>query len=154
MKRLLVLLLLTLFLVSATFSWGAPRTNIKLYRSNGDLLGEVEAELVSTVAARNYGLMYRRSMGKWQGMLFLFATEEPRSFWMKNTYLSLDILFIAADKRIVSIAKETQPLSLQAITSKGRVKYVLELNGGFCQQEGLKEGDRLEFEIPQDLSVE
>ncbi len=73
-------------------------------------------------------------------MLFVFGSDGPRSFWMKNTPLPLDIIFINAAKRVVSIAANTTPYSLESLPSAGPAKYVLEVNGGFCARHGIAAG--------------
>ncbi len=100
-------------------------------------------ELALTPQQRAQGLMFRREMAPDSGMLFLFDRQAPRSFWMKNTYLSLDIVFLDAAGRIVSIARDTMPLSEAPIPSKGDALAVLELNAGTAARLDLKPGDRV-----------
>lgn len=78
-------------------------------------------------------------------MLFVFPEEQPLSFWMKNTPLPLDIIYINTDFTIVHIATNTTPYSTAQIPSRHPAKYVLEVNGGFCQQQGIVAGDQIEF---------
>lgn len=78
-------------------------------------------------------------------MLFIFPQEQPLNFWMRNTPLPLDIIYINTDYTIVSIAENTTPYSTAQIPSKHPAKYVLEVNGGFCQSQGIVAGDRVEF---------
>ncbi|MDB5644272.1 MAG: hypothetical protein JWN07_3589 [Hyphomicrobiales bacterium] len=92
---------------------------------------------------RARGLMYRRSMPQDRGMLFDFKREEPVSMWMKNTYLSLDMLFIDRTGRVVNVAENTEPLSERIIPSGAPVFAVLELNAGTARRIGLKVGDKL-----------
>jgi uncharacterized membrane protein (UPF0127 family) len=87
------------------------------------------------------GLMFRRSMPEDEGMLFDFKRERPARFWMRNTYIPLDMLFIKADGTIESIAEETTPLSEEGVPSKGPVRYVLEINGGLSEKLGIDAGD-------------
>ena len=89
--------------------------------------------------------MYRRELPELQGMLFLFPREAPLSFWMKNTPLPLDIIFINAAHTIVSLAENTTPFSENPLPSGNPVQFVLEVNGGFCQRHGVAVGDRVEF---------
>lgn len=100
-------------------------------------------ELALTPEQRARGLMFREEMAADEGMLFLFDREAPRSFWMKNTYLPLDILFIAADGRIVSIASDTVPLTETPIPSGVPALGVLELNAGTAARLGISPGDRV-----------
>lgn len=100
-------------------------------------------ELALTPRQRAHGLMFREEMAPDAGMLFLFEREAPRSFWMKNTYLPLDILFIDRTGRIVSIAPDTVPLSEASIPSGAPAMGVLELNAGVAAALGIAPGDRV-----------
>ncbi len=100
-----------------------------------------EVEVVDTDETRSKGLMFRKSMPDDHGMLFDFRREEPVYFWMKNTYIPLDMIFIAADGRIVSIAHDTTPLSEATVSSRGPVRYVLEVNAGTARRLHLSAGD-------------
>lgn len=100
-------------------------------------------EIVDTEESRARGLMFRKAMADDHGMLFDFRREEPVWFWMKNTYLPLDMIFARADGTIVSIARDATPLSEAAIASGGAVRYVLEVNAGVAARLGLSPGDRL-----------
>ncbi len=102
---------------------------------------EFEVEIADTEPLRAHGLMFRSSMPENHGMLFLFDEDGERNFWMKNTYLPLDIIFIAADGKIVNIGENATPLSLQHVSSAGPVRNVLELNGGMAKKLGLAAGD-------------
>ena len=89
------------------------------------------------------GLMHVRSLPATTGMLFVYEGEYGRSMWMKNTLIPLDIVFAHADGRISSVAKNTEPQSLQSIASIGPVKYVLELNAGTTDRLDIDENSRL-----------
>lgn len=102
-----------------------------------------EVEVVDTEATRAQGLMFRKEMAADHGMLFDFRREEPVWFWMKNTYLPLDMIFARADGTIVSIAEDTTPLSEAAIGSGGAVRFVLEVDAGTAARLKLRPGDRL-----------
>jgi uncharacterized protein len=102
-----------------------------------------KVEVADTFAARERGLMYRKSLASDRGMLFDFKTEQPVSFWMKNTLIPLDIVFIGADGRIVSIARNATPLSETPIASAGPVLDVLELRGGRAAELEAVPGDRV-----------
>jgi uncharacterized protein len=99
--------------------------------------------LADTPERREQGLMWVRSLQPDRGMLFVFEQPQPVSFWMKNTYVSLDLLFVAPDGRIIRIAENAEPLSPRKIDSMGVVRGVLEIPGGRSRQLGLKAGDRL-----------
>ncbi|MBK9715951.1 MAG: DUF192 domain-containing protein [Saprospiraceae bacterium] len=91
------------------------------------------------------GLMDHKTMAASLGMLFVFPTSEQRSFWMKNTYIPLDILFVNKKLEIVSIQKYTQPFSESPIPSGSEAKYVIELNAGYCDLKKIKEGQVVHF---------
>lgn len=103
---------------------------------------EFTVEIADDPIERQVGLMFRDRMDPDHGMLFDFGAEAPRSFWMKNTILPLDIIFAKADGTIVSIGQGT-PFSLDGIESGAAAEFVLELNRGVAAKIGLSEGDRL-----------
>jgi uncharacterized protein len=105
----------------------------------------LDIEIADNEEARMQGLMYRQSLPENAGMLFIFTNEEPRSFWMKNTLVSLDIIYINSGKEIVSIQKYTEPQSTYAIPSEKPAMYVLEVNAGFTDKYGINPGDKVEF---------
>ncbi len=100
-------------------------------------------EVADTEPARARGLMYRRDLPDGRGMLFDFFREQPVGFWMKNTYIPLDMIFIRADGRIASIAENTEPLSEKVIPSGTPVRAVLELKGGTARRLGIEPGDQV-----------
>lgn len=100
-------------------------------------------ELAVTDAERAQGLMYRKQLPEGEGMLFDFKRDENIAMWMKNTYVSLDMIFIAADGRIHRIAENTEPLSERVIPSGGPVRAVLEVVGGTAKKLGIAPGDRV-----------
>ena len=100
-------------------------------------------ELAATPASRSRGLMHRKEMADQNGMLFDFGSEQPVSMWMKNTWISLDMLFIDSTGKILQIAQETTPHSLEHIRSIFPVRAVLEINGGMSQTLGIKPGDHI-----------
>ena len=102
-----------------------------------------QVEIADNEATREHGLMDRRYMAPDHGMLFEFDREEPVSFWMKNTYIPLDMLFIRSDGRILRIAENTEPLSTKIISSGGLAKGVLEVIAGTAQKYGIAPGDRV-----------
>ncbi len=104
-----------------------------------------EVEVVTTPETRAQGLMYRKSMAANAGMLFIYPGEQAVSFWMKNTLIPLDMLFLKADGSIAHIAHNALPLDETPIDSGAAVKAVLEVNGGTAAALGIKEGDRVEY---------
>jgi uncharacterized membrane protein (UPF0127 family) len=99
-------------------------------------------EVMRTPEEKAKGLMYRRELPEGRGMLFDFSPEQPVSMWMKNTYISLDMIFIGADGRIARIAENTKPES-EAIIPGGTVRGVLEVIAGTAKKYGIAPGDRV-----------
>lgn len=104
-------------------------------------------EVADNDAARERGLMFRRSLAPDRGMLFNFKRAKPVVFWMKNTLIPLDMVFIAADGHILSIARNAVPLSEAPVSSGGPVLGVLELAGGRAAAIGAEPGDRVQNRI-------
>jgi len=104
-------------------------------------------ELATNDAERERGLMYRKELPEGRGMLFDFQHDRPVAFWMRNTYIPLDMIFIRGDGRILSIAENTQPLSDGLIPSGGSVRAVLEVIGGTARKLGIAPGDRVESPV-------
>lgn len=104
---------------------------------------KIDIEIAESPDEVQIGLMGRSRMEENQGMLFLFSGEDYRSFWMKNTVLPLDMLFINADMEIVTIQADTTPFSEQSYPSSRPARYVLEVNAGFARDHGIRLGDRV-----------
>jgi uncharacterized protein len=104
-------------------------------------------EMAVTPEQQASGLMFRRELPEGQGMLFDFGHEQPTSFWMKNTYIPLDMIFIRGDGRIARIAENTVPLSEALVSSGGPVRAVLEVIGGTAKKLGIVPGDRVAHAI-------
>jgi len=122
-----------------------PREPLGVERGGSSYAFEVE--VVRREADRNRGLMFRESMDAAHGMLFDFDPPRPVSFWMKNTHIPLDIIFIDADGLIIRIAENTVPFSLDPIPSGGSTRGVLEINAGLSRKLGLRPGDRVRHRI-------
>jgi uncharacterized membrane protein (UPF0127 family) len=106
----------------------------------------VRVEVADTPAKRELGLQYRRELDEDQGMLFLFPTERVQSFWMKNTPLSLDIIFIGSHRRIVGIIHQAIPFSTASLSVTAPSQFVLEIKGGLSRLRGIEVGDAVRFE--------
>ena len=102
-----------------------------------------DVEIAETPAQQSQGLMHRETIAADAGMLFVYRTVQPATFWMKNTLIPLDMIFISADGRIVNIHERAVPHSLDGIRSAGPVKGVLEINGGMASRLGIRPGDRV-----------
>ncbi len=100
-------------------------------------------ELATTDAERERGLMFRKELPEGHGMLFDFHEDRPVAFWMHNTYIPLDMIFIRGDGRILSIAENTEPLSDRNIPSGAPVRAVLEVIAGTAHKFGIAPGDRV-----------
>lgn len=105
---------------------------------------DIDAEIADEPHEQSRGLMYRTDLGPGQGMLFDFGETRPVTMWMKNTPLSLDMVFVKPDGTVARVAERTEPFSEAIIPSGEPVSHVLELRGGVARMIGLKEGDRLE----------
>ena len=101
--------------------------------------------LAQTDIARAKGLMYRSFLAPQEGMLFVFDKEDIHSFWMKNTLISLDIIWISTAQRVVHIETQTLPMSTMSLVPGAKSTYVLEVVAGTTKRLGLKVGDRLDF---------
>ena len=106
-----------------------------------------QVEIADTDAEREYGLMNRTSMPQDHGMLFIFDYPADLSFWMKDTLIPLDMVFLDSNRRIVDIYQNATPLSEYVYTTKSPSKYVIELNGGYCDMYGIKIGDSVSINI-------
>ncbi|OGM90161.1 hypothetical protein A3J77_00705 [Candidatus Wolfebacteria bacterium RBG_13_41_7] len=107
------------------------------------------AEIASSSALMK-GLMFRKNLDENGGMLFIFSNEGKHAFWMKNTLIPLDIIWINTSKEIVHIAENVQPCEAfycPSVSPEKSAKYVLEINGGKAKKAGLKIGDKAEFEL-------
>ena len=141
MKKLfLVGCLLALFSCESS----KPLSSLKILSADGSKTIELKIETMDSESGRQLGLMYRKELPDNQGMLFVFPTEEPRSFWMKNTFLELDMLFFDSKKKLVSIVKRATPLTETRRDSNLPAQYVLEVLGGSAEKWGVEPGFRFE----------
>jgi uncharacterized membrane protein (UPF0127 family) len=115
-------------------------------KAAGDTVKTIDIEIADTERDRMQGLMYRTKMDFDKGMLFIFDNEEEQSFWMRNTKISLDILYVNSQLEILTIYKHTQPYSDSPIPSFKPALYVVEVAAGFCDQFSVEEGDRIAFD--------
>jgi uncharacterized membrane protein (UPF0127 family) len=108
-----------------------------------DTLPQLDIEVADTEIERERGLMFRTSLGEEQSMLFIFENEAPRSFWMKDTYIALDLLFINTDNKIVHIQENAPAYNTKPIRSAKPALYVLEVNAGYVKENGVRLGDEI-----------
>lgn len=106
---------------------------------------QLDIEIADTEYDTQTGLMYRNSMTNNQAMLFVFENEQPRSFYMKNTRIPLDIIFIGENKKIVSFQKNAQPFNETSLPSNAPAKYVLEVNAGLADTWHLEVGNTINY---------
>ena len=123
----------------------------KLVITSGNNRHEFEVEIASTDQQRKIGLMNRRFMDNNRGMLFIFNTQGYVNFWMKNTFIPLDIIYINDQSIIEHISKNAQPctaardIDCQKYNSEKPVKYVLEINGGLADEKAIRVGDKVNW---------
>jgi uncharacterized membrane protein (UPF0127 family) len=142
-----------LFLFAALLSAGAPvpleakmrEDRLWLVTSAGERA--IDVEIAETPEQQALGLMFRTSLADDRGMLFPHPAPQELTMWMRNTYISLDMVFIRADGVVHRIEARTEPLSERIISSGGPVKAVLELAGGAAERLGLKAGDRVRHSL-------
>ncbi len=120
--------------------------NIAIIDSTKKVISKFDIEIADDEYERETGLMYRKSMKDNQAMLFVFEVEKPLYFYMKNTYIPLDIIFIDKNKKIVSIAKNAKVLDETTLPSKYPAKYVLEIKAGLSEKNGIKRGMKVKFQ--------
>ena len=150
LKKLLMLLLITsAFMVKADNyalreleNW---EKNIIKISNSSDILHTFEVYIADSNSKRKKGLMYIENLPNNHGMLFKFNSPRIASMWMKNTYISLDLLFIDKNQTIVKIHNNAEPFNLKSISSKLKLKWVLEINGGLAEELGINPGNKIIF---------
>jgi uncharacterized membrane protein (UPF0127 family) len=132
---------LVLYALSGSGAQAASVQPLEIVTKSGVHVFSVE--MATTEEEKTTGLMYRKELPDGKGMLFDFSPEQEVSMWMKNTFISLDMIFIRADGRILRIAENTEPQSTKIIPSRGLAKGVLEVIAGTAQKYGIAPGDRV-----------
>lgn len=112
---------------------------------NGNAISIIDIEFADSENERARGLMYRDKMLENQGMLFVFPVQKMQSFWMHNTVLSLDIIFVNSDLEIVTIQRNAQPYSDKSLPSTKPAQYVIEVISGYTEKYNINEGDKVIF---------
>ncbi|RAV29815.1 DUF192 domain-containing protein [Sinomicrobium soli] len=118
---------------------------LTLFKADATPVKELEIEIADDEYKIETGLMYRSAMAENRGMLFVFDHEEPRYFYMKNTNIPLDIIYLDAARKIVSIKTDAEPLNENSIPSEHPAQYVLEVNAGMAEKWGLQPGDSISY---------
>lgn len=119
-----------------------------VFYQNSQKITEIFVEVADSAFLREKGLMYRKTLPENQGMLFIFPEKDHHSFWMKNTLIPLDLIFLDENKTIVSIIRNVLPCKenpCPVYQPKEKSQYVIEVNSGFCDKYNLQEGTRAEF---------
>jgi uncharacterized protein len=129
-----------------------PRAFVRLHDAFGGV-HRVEVEVAATPDSRTRGLMWRTELAPGKGMLFLFPEDEVQSFWMRNTQISLDMLFINSRKQLVGIVERAEPRTLTARSVGVPSQFVLEVPGGWCQSVGVVSGSTVEFEGVSSIKI-
>jgi uncharacterized protein len=123
----------------------AGLSQVRLCIASGKAIRAYTTEVAATAQEQAMGLMFRKELADNEGMIFPFEPPRPASFWMKNTLIPLDIIFIRSNGTIESIAENTVPYSEVPVSSGEEVAAVLELRGGITSQLGIKAGDRVQW---------
>lgn len=123
----------------------AAKTGWVVLRPEGRGELRVRVKVARTAAERQRGLMYVRELPRDDGMLFVFPTDEVQSFWMKNTYIPLDMIFIDRDLVVVGVVENAEPHTLDSRSVDEPSRYVLEVNGGWARENGVGPGTKCEF---------
>lgn len=158
-KKVFIVIIPVVLLVFIYFFYIKKSTNEPEWVKEGEVtflskdscqqLGRIDVEVAMNPTERSQGLMYRTQMDEDKGMLFIFERDEMQSFWMKNTIIPLDVLFINSKGVINTIHHNTVPYSERSLPSKGKSQFVVEVNGGYCSKHGVKEGDLIEYKLDQ-----
>lgn len=120
-------------------------TTVTFINQRGSEISEIRAAVADDDRSRSEGLMAVNNLPSDAGMLFIFDDEASRNFYMANTPISLDIMFVNAEYEIIRIHTNTTPYSSDSIPSEGPAKYVVEVNAGYALQHDINEGDRIEI---------
>lgn len=156
MRRFVPIFLLLVLLPASAFAQSGQtfeKSRLTVETARGQSF-DFDVELALTPAQQAQGLMHREEMAADAGMLFVFPRARPASFWMKNTILPLDIIFIGPDGAILNIAKRTTPMSTESVPSDGEAKAVLELNAGVTDLLNIRPGDRVVHELLENTEEE
>jgi uncharacterized protein len=120
--------------------------SLQFIKPDGKTASHLDIEIADDANQQQIGLMYRHTMAEDRGMLFIFNDINTRSFWMHNTYLPLDIIYVGPDSTIVSIRPNNPPLNDDHIDSTYPAQFVVEVNAGYAQRHGLQAGDHVHWE--------
>jgi uncharacterized membrane protein (UPF0127 family) len=124
-----------------------PTTRVTFANPDGQSATFV-CEVAATPEAREIGLMHRRTLASGRGMVFVFPVAEQQGFWMKNTYIPLDMVFVGPDRTVIGVVENARPLTLELRTIPGAARYVVELVAFAAREHGIRAGTRVAFDPP------
>lgn len=151
---IVVILVIAILLLYSNLSSKKPANKEYKFHKDGELtfmdstgqsLVKIDIQIANSEFDRALGLMFRKSMQMKHGMLFIFPIEKIQSFWMENTEISLDMIFVNKNKEIVTIHKNTKIMSDQTYNSTKPAQYVIEVDAGFCDKFNVKVGDKISW---------
>lgn len=141
-------LFVALAVASSVSAARAGRLAVAFTRADGSLTPQFSLLVVSTYTDRQRGLMYVKELPKDEGMLFVFPESKEQQFWMKNTYVSLDLIFINEDRLVVGVKERAVSMSTQRLSVPRPAQYVIELVAGSAADNGITPGAKVEFYGP------
>ncbi|MBR3947131.1 MAG: DUF192 domain-containing protein [Bacteroidales bacterium] len=118
---------------------------LQFINDSDSIIFNIDIELATTEEEHARGLMFRKQMDENKGMLFMFSYEDWRSFWMRNTLIPLDIIYVNAKREVVSICKNAKTLDETSLPSEAPAMYVIEINAGHCDKYGIDKGTKVNF---------
>ena len=118
---------------------------LQFINDSDSIIFNIDIELATTEEEHARGLMFRKQMDENKGMLFMFSYEDWRSFWMRNTLIPLDIIYVNAKREVVSICKNAKTLDETSLPSEAPAMYVIEINAGLCDKYGIDKGTKVNF---------
>ena len=118
---------------------------LQFINDSDSIIFNIDIELATTEEEHARGLMFRKQMDENKGMLFMFSYEDWRSFWMRNTLIPLDIIYVNAKREVVSICKNAKTLDETSLPSEAPAMYVIEINAGLCDKYGIDKGTVVNF---------
>jgi uncharacterized protein len=149
---IIIVVIAGFFVINNFFEKNEPKVEYYTFKKEGELtftdsLGntktKIDLEIADNEYKRQLGLMNRKSMEENQGMIFIFPQEAYQSFWMRNTLIPLDMIFVNKDHKIITIHKNTKVLSAQSYPSTAPAMYVVEVTGGFTDRHNIILGDKV-----------
>ena len=120
--------------------------NVVTFFPNGRTV-RVRVDVQRTPEELQRGLMFRKQLAASDGMLFIFPTQKRQSFWMKNTYIPLDMIFIDESRNVVGVVQHAEPLTTTSRYVDADSRFVVEVNAGFCSKNGIKQGTAVQFDL-------